>query len=478
MPHRPPPTATAVRALGALALLAATGPGRAEPPAARSSEVLHQLNGAVAGLAAKVSPAVVQIEVSGYGLAGESRREESGFVARQRGIGSGVIVDPAGYIVTNHHVVKGAQRITVILASPPGRPPSGADAASRRMLAARLVGADPGADLALLKVEGSGLAHIPVDPAVKVRQGELVFAVGSPQGLSSTITMGVVGSPGREVPFAQPIAYIQTDAPINPGNSGGPLVNVDGALVGINSFIVTQSGGSQGLGFAIPAGVVKAVTDSLRTSGRVRRIDTGVTCQSITPALAMGLGLPRDWGVVVADVTLAGAARRAGVQVGDVIDTFDGHAIDSLATLTSALYLHAPGKPVNLGVLRGAERLALEVQAPEARQPADELVELANPEKGMVRRLGIVALDVSPKLAGIIPPLLVARGVVVAARTLDSTSAESGLQSGDVIHALNRTEVDSVEGLRKALRGVEPGAPVALQIERAGKLAWLAIELD
>jgi serine protease Do len=341
--------------------------------------VLHQLNGAVAALAAKVSPAVVQVEVSGYGLAGESRREESAYVARQRALGSGVIVDPAGFVVTNLHVVKGAQRIMVILADPPGRAPSGADAASRRMLTARLVGADPGADLALLKVEGSGLPHIPVDPTVKVRQGELVFAVGSPQGLSSTITMGVVGSPGREVPFGQPIAFIQTDAPINPGNSGGPLVNVDGALVGINTFIVSGSGGSQGLGFAIPAGIVKAVTDALRASGRVRRIDTGVSCQSITPALATGLGLPRDWGVVVADVTLAGAARRAGVRVGDVIDTFDGHRVDSLASLTSALYLHAPGKPVALAVLRGVERVVLEVESTEARQPADELVELANP---------------------------------------------------------------------------------------------------
>jgi serine protease Do len=346
------------------------------------------------------------------------------------------------------------------------------------MLSARLVGADAGSDLALLKVEGSGLPHLPVDASVKVRQGELVFAVGSPQGLSSTITMGVVGAPGREVQFAQPIAYIQTDAPINPGNSGGPLVNVDGALAGINTFIVSQSGGSQGLGFAIPAGVVKAVVDSLRASGLVRRIDTGVTSQSISPALAAGLGLPRDWGVVVSDVTLAGAARRAGVQVGDVIDTFDGHPIDSLASLTSALYLHVPGKPVVLGVLRGAQRLTLEVQAPEARQPADQLVELANPEKGMVRRLGIVGVDVSPKLAGIIPPLLIAKGVVVAARTLDGTSAESGLQPGDVIHSLNRSEIDSVEGLRQALRGVAPGAPVALQIERAGKLAWLAFELE
>jgi serine protease Do len=199
---------------------------------------------------------------------------------------------------------------------------------------------------------------------------------------------------------------------------------------------------------------------------------------SISPALAAGLGLPRDWGVVVADVTFGGAAREAGVEVGDVIDSFDGHPIDSLASLTSALYLHAPGKPVALGVLRGDKRLLLDVEAPEAKQPADALVELANPEKGMVRRLGIVGVDVTAKLAGIIPPLLIGKGVVVAARTLDGTSADSGLQAGDVIHAVNKVEVESVEGLRKALRALEPGAPVALQIERGGKLAWLAFEME
>jgi serine protease Do len=290
--------------------------------------------------------------------------------------------------------------------------------------------------------------------------------------------MGVVGSPGREVQLAQPIAYIQTDASINPGNSGGPLVNVDGALVGITTFIVSQSGGSQGLGFAIPVAVVKAVADSLRTRGHVHRIDTGVTCQNVTPALAAGLGLPRDWGVVVSDVALGGAARQAGVEVGDVIDTFDGHHIDSLAGLTSTLYLHVPGQKVTLEVLRGARRVTIAMDAPEARQPADQLVELANPERGLVRRLGIVGLDVGPQLAGLIPPLLVGSGVVVAARTLDSTSADSGLQAGDVIHALNRIQVDSVEALRAALRGVEPGAPVALQIERQGKLAWLAFEAE
>jgi serine protease Do len=432
----------------------------------------------VARLAAKVSPAVVQIDVAGYGLAGEAGRTDAAFVARQHAIGSGVVVDPAGYILTNNHVVHGAQRIQVVLAATAGRTPVAADANARRVFAARVVGSDPNVDLALLKIDATGLPFLPLDGAVKVRQGELVFAIGSPEGLASTVTMGIVGSPAREVDFAQPMAFIQTDAPINPGNSGGPLVDVDGKLVGINTFILSQSGGSQGLGFAIPANVARFVFDGLREHGHIHRIDAGIAAQTITPALAAGLGLPRDWGVVVSDVALGSAARTAGVEVGDLVESFDGHLIDSLASVTSALYLHPANRPVALVVLRGDKRLTLEVHAPAATHPTDQLVDLANPEKGLVRKLGIVGVDVSDKLVGIISPLRIGRGVVVAARTLDATSVDSGLQSGDVIHAVNRTEIDTVETLRRVIRAIKPGEPVALQIERQGKLAYLAFDME
>ena len=481
--HHPPPPRPAARSL--LALLLALAPAvslAAEPPAARApsrgSELLRALDDAVAGLAARVSPAVVQIEVSGYGLQGDEAGDDSAYVARQHALGSGVIVDPAGWILTNNHVVRGAQRITVILASPAGRAPSGADANARRLFSARLVGSDPRVDLALLKIDATGLSALPLTGDHLVRQGELVFAIGSPQGLSSTITMGVVGSASREVGAAQPLAYIQTDAPINPGNSGGPLVDTEGRLVGINTFIVSRSGGSQGLGFAIPAGLARTVYESLRAHGRVRRTESGLAAQEITPALARGLGLPRDWGVVVADTAFGGAARKAGVQVGDIIDSIDGHPIESLAAVTSAVYQHRLGTPVMLGVVRGAQTLMLRIDAPEARQPADQLVDLASPEQGLVRKLGVVGVEVSERLAGIIPPLQLGTGVVVAARTLDGTSVESGLQVGDVIHSVNRREVGSVEALRAAVEGLAPGAPVALQIERQGKLAYLAFDME
>jgi serine protease Do len=472
----------AARLAVVLSLLLASAAGRADPARTgapeRESGILRDMNSAVTRLAARVSPAVVQVQVTGYGLATEPGRSEAAFVARQHSIGSGVIVSPDGYILTNQHVVHGAQRIQVVLAAPARGAAAAADATSRRIFTASIVGVDPNVDLALLKIEARGLAFLPLDGAERVRQGEFVFAVGSPQGLASSVTMGIVSSADRQVDITQPMSFIQTDAPINPGNSGGPLVDVNGALVGINTFILSQSGGSQGLGFAIPSALARFVYQSLREHGRIHRIEVGATIQAISPALAAGLGLPRDWGVVISDVAPGSAAKAAGVSAGDVIESFDGHPIDDMAAITSALYLHPVDKPVALGVLRGKERVMLSISAPEATRPTDQLMDVADPAKDLVRKLGIVGVDVSAKLRGIISPLRIGKGVVVAARTLDATSVESGLQAGDVIHAVNRSEVDSVETLRILISAIKPGDPVAIQIERQGKLAYLAFDME
>lgn len=461
----------------ALGLLLVAGAVRAEPSTAGArtgsgAGILHEMNRAMVRLAERVSPAVVQIQVTGFRPAGASGKVESALVARQHVIGSGVVVDPDGYIVTNDHVVRGAQRIQVLLPASHGGA-SGRDDAVR-LFEAKVIGTERDIDLALLKIEARHLASLSLDAATTVRQGELVFAVGSPEGLARTVTMGIVGSAARQVEMAN---FIQTDAPINPGNSGGPLVNVDGALVGINTFIVSESGGNEGLGFAIPAPMVRLVYQSLRQSGRVHLVEAGVAAQTITPTLAAALGLARDWGVIVADVALGGEARAAGVETGDVIVSFDGHPIDSLAALTSARYLHRMGEPVQLVLLRGKQRLSVKVEPREKAYPVD-LAELASPDTSLVRRLGILAVDVSDKLKGVIPGLLVGTGVVVAARTLDATSVDSGLQTGDVIHSMNRTNIDSVETLRRVLRGIKAGEPVAIQIERQGKFAYLSFEME
>jgi serine protease Do len=470
------------RAAVALALLSLAGPSRAETgKGAAASPILGELNAAVTRLVARISPAVVQIRVTGYGPAGEAGGEGP-VVSRQRTIGSGVIVDPSGYVLTNEHVIHGAQRIQVVLPAPPDGEKPAAKGGRQRIYEARVVGTQASIDLALLRIDATGLPTLPIDASAKVRQGEMVFAIGSPQGLASTVTMGVVSSSARQLdvvaPLPTPMLLIQTDAPINPGNSGGPLVNADGVLVGINTFIVSQSGGSQGLGFAIPAPMVRFAYDNLRKYGHVRRIEAGITAQAVSPTLAAGLGLARDWGVVVADVSPGSAAAAAGVRPGDVIDTFDGLPVDSLPALTGALFLHRVGEPVTLGLIRGDQQISLIVNAPEAKQPTDLLADLANSDRGLVPRLGILGVDVSEKLRGLIPPLRIGYGVVVAARTAEGGSRESGLQPGDVIHAMNGNPVESVEGLRQAVLAVKAGDPVVLQVERQGRLTYLAFEME
>lgn len=471
--------APAGRLLAGLCLLAGVSAARAADPARRGdggSGFLHELNRATVRLAERVSPSVVQVQVTGLRPAAPNGKVESAFVARQHAIGSGVIVDPDGYILTNNHVVSGAQRVRVLIAVAPGGGP-GADDASRRLFDAKVIGTEPNADLALLKIEAKGLRALSLDASAGVRQGEVVFAVGSPEGLERTVTMGIVGSATRQVEMEQPMEFIQTDAPINPGNSGGALVNVDGALVGINTFIVSESGGSQGLGFAIPAAMAKIVYRSLRRDGHVHLVDAGVDFQAIDRPLAMALHLPRDWGVVVADVALDGPARAAGVQPGDVIASIDGHPVENLAAVTTARYLHRAGEPVHLVLLRGDRQLAVDVGAKEQPHLAD-LRQLAAPDRSLVRRLGIIGLDVGPELGALIPKLLVGKGVIVAARTLDATAVESGLQTGDVIHSVNGTEIASVEQLRRVVHELKRGDPVAIQVEREAKLAFLSFEME
>jgi serine protease Do len=223
--------------------------------------------------------------------------------------------------------------------------------------------------------------------------------------------------------------------------------------------------------------MVKLVYEGLRRDGHVRLVETGLALQPIDRPLAMGLGLPRDWGVVVADVALDGAGHAAGVQPGDVIASIDGHPIPDLAAVTTARYLHPPGKPVRLVLLRGDRQLSVNLDAKERSRPGD-LTELATRERSLVRPLGVIGVDVGPELKGKIPDLLVGKGVVVAARTLDTTAIESGLRPGDVIHSVNRSEVTSVEELRRILQTLKRGDPVAIQIERDGKLAYLSFEME
>ena len=298
---------------------------------ADTPDILRQMNAALEELAAKVSPAVVQIQTTGYGPLNEGDKGQTALIVRQHAVGSGVIVDPNGYIMTNAHVVEGAQRIRVALPISPTASPSNAPTGRRPVLDAKLIGIHKESDLALLKVEATDLPTLSLEEPQNIRVGQLVLAVGSPEGLQSSVTMGVISAVARQADPTKSLNYVQTDAPINPGNSGGPLVDMNGYVVGINTFILSQSGGSEGLGFAIPARVVNFVYHSLRKYGHVHRIEIGAGAQEITVTLAEGLGLPQTWGVIVDDITPDGPAASAGLQVGDIVVTADDRPIQTLS---------------------------------------------------------------------------------------------------------------------------------------------------
>jgi serine protease Do len=457
----------------------AAAPAAAQParPAARPNP-LRDLSTAVETLSVDVSPSVVQVLVTGYGAVEDRDSARAGLViGRQRSIGSGAIIDADGYIITNAHVVAGAQRVQVVLHDPQ------ADAAATRSLSAsmgrtidaRIVGTAPDFDLALLKIDATGLHPLVLADYDRVHQGELVFAFGSPEGLRNSVTMGVVSAVARQPDPDKPNVYIQTDAPINPGNSGGPLVDVDGKLVGIDTFILTQSGGSQGLGFAIPSAIVGAVYPQLRKFGHLHRGLVGIDLQAITPAMAQALSLARSAGVVISDVVPDSPADSAGVQVQDVLATINGRPVDSVPMVSLELDRRSAGDTVALGLLRGTQSMTLNVTVVE-RPHAKELTDLADPAKNAVHDLGIIGVDVTAETADAMTGLRIRSGVLVVAREQDPRRVDVSLMAGDVIHAVNHYAVRSLDGLRVLLEGRQPGSPVVLQIERDGQLMFITAE--
>jgi len=456
---------------------ATTKAGPAETNLADGRDTLEKLNGALESLAARVSPAVVQILVTGYGPLREEDKSQTALIVRQHAVGSGVIVDSNGYIMTNAHVVEGAQRIRVALPLPMGDSSGQVPIGKRRILEAKILGQHKETDLALLKVDDTDLPTLQLMSRQRPRVGQLVFAIGSPEGLQNSVTMGVVSAVARQPDPAKSLTYIQTDAPINPGNSGGPLVDMNGAVLGINTFILSQGGGSEGLGFAIPARVVDFVYHSLRSHGHVHKVEIGAAAQEITPTLAEGLHLPQRWGVVVVDVTPDGPAAAAGLKVQDIILTADDRRIETLPSLSSALYLHRLDEVVKLEILRGTEKKTLYVPAIEHRDHMDELLDTVNPENSLIPRLGVLAIDLTDELRSKLA-LRIPSGVIVVGRAADLIMPDTGLQAGDVIHQLNVTPIDTVETLRKAIVELKTGDAVVLQVERDGGLNYVSFELE
>src|SRR5688572_7925067 len=391
--------------LGAVLGAAALAPGSAEAQRAESAPPsdLLALRRGLESLVERVSPAVVQVLVSGYAAA--QGPAAAGLLSRVSGSGSGVIVDPEGYVVTNAHVVDGARRVQVALATAGEGGGRSILKAPARVLGARVIGVDKETDLAVLKVEAAGLPVLPLGDSEALKQGDLVMAFGSPLGLDGSVTLGVVSAVARQLRPEDRMIYVQTDAAVNPGNSGGPLVDMEGRVVGINTLIASQSGGNEGVSFAAPSNIVRTVVDQIRATGRVRRGEIGVRAQTVTPALAAGLGLRQDRGVVLADVRPDGPADAAGLRPGDLVLSLDGKPMENARQLEVNVYQRAAGQPVRLEVLRGTDRLMLRVEVTERRGDPARFATLVTPENNVVPALGILGLDLSEPLLRVLPPL-------------------------------------------------------------------------
>ncbi|HEX8136888.1 MAG TPA: DegQ family serine endoprotease [Pyrinomonadaceae bacterium] len=382
----------------------------------------------------------------------------------QRGLGSGVIVSADGYILTNHHVVDGAEEIRVELSD-------------NRTLVAKVVGSDPPSDLAVLKVDAQGLPVLSLGDSDRVRVGDVVLAVGNPLGVGQTVTMGIISAKGRSTGLSDGSFedFLQTDAPINTGNSGGALVNTNGELVGINSQILSPSGGNIGIGFAIPANMARSVMDQLLKGGKVRRGMLGLTIQQVTPDLASSLGLPNARGALVSSVQPGSPAERAGLKRGDVITAINGAPISDSNSLRNQIARTQPGTEVTLTISRDNREQQVRVTLGEL--PADKSRAATGESSGGATdtgKLGINVEPLTPALASRLDLPSRAQGLVVTNVDPVGPAAEAGIREGDLIEEVNRQPVRSVADLESAL-GQTATRPALLLINRRGDSLFLTV---
>jgi serine protease Do len=446
----------------------------------KKPDALHQFSSSLQNLALTVNRGVVKIVSTGYSLGSDDDDSTNAAVlSRQRSLGTGIILTADGYIVTNSHVVQGSRLVRVQLPASEEeiKGKNSAVKPAGKMVDAKIVGVDRETDLAVLKVDKTGLAHLDLGDSETLRPGQLVLAFGNPLGLQNSVSMGVVSSTARQIKPDDPMIYIQTDASINPGNSGGPLVDVNGIVMGVNTFILSQSGGSEGIGFAIPSNIVKAIFDQIRKDGHVHRGQVGIRTQSLTPALAQGLNLTRDAGVLVADVTPDGPADDGGVKIGDIILAMDGKPMENARQFEVNVYRHTLGQEIKLTVLRDTQQLDLLIEVAERDDDPQRFADLVDPEKNQVKRLGILCIEVNEKISALLPDLRKHYGVVVAARIAQVPNA-GDLQPGDVIHEINGAPISTIAALRDTLERARPDMPLVLQVERDGKMMYQVIELE
>jgi serine protease Do len=372
----------------------------------------------------------------------------------ERGQGSGFLISSDGYILTNNHVVGNVDKMTVVLQD------------GRTFTDAKVIGTDPDSEVALIKIEGHDFPVLPMGDSDRLRIGDIVMAIGNPFGLTETVTVGVVSATKRSVGIAAYESFIQTDAAINPGNSGGPLVNIDGRAIGINTAIVSESGGYMGIGFAIPINMARRIAEQLRSTGRVVRGYLGLYGQDVTPEIAQLLNLPRPQGVLVAQVEPKSPAAEAGIQRGDVILAMNGRNIDSYTTFRDQIAALRPGTRVQLTISREGQTLERTVTlgerptetaraaprpTPTPEEPRQTLgVEVQNLSQGLAQRFGYQ----------------MGQGVIVTAVAPESPADAAGIQPGDLITSVNRQPVTSVDEFARAIRQARGAGKALLHVQR------------
>jgi serine protease Do len=444
-----------------------SGPGKVS-----SASSLEQLSSSLQTIARQVEPSVVQIFSSTLSIESDGVRGGGAIAAQQRSSGSGVLISSDGYIITNGHVVDGARRLRVRLNRP------GPNAGSH-LVTAKLIGIDRQTDLAVIKIDLTGLPFLPFADSDSLQQGQIVLAFGSPLGLQNSVSMGVVSAVDRQLNPDDPLVYIQTDAAINPGNSGGPLVDTTGKIVGINALIITKSGGNEGVGFAIPSNVVKSICRQIRTEHHVHHHQVGIFVRAITPELAQGLNLQTDDGVLVEDVAPHSTAEAAGLKVGDIITKVNSKPIQNVRQLASNMVLNEVGDNAQIIVLRGKETLSFSVPVVERTDDSQRFEDLVSEQDNSIVRLGVLALTLDEKLLSLLPPLRVHQGVLVAAKMAGARPHfGDDLAAGDVIYAVNGTLIEDTKSLTVALESVTADSPLVLQVERAGRLQFVVFESE
>jgi serine protease Do len=381
---------------------------------------------------------------------------------REKSLGSGVIVSPEGYVLTNNHVVDHATEITVTLRD-------------KREMKAQVVGTDPRTDIAVLKIDGTSFRYVTLGDSAKVQVGDVALAIGDPFGVGQTVTAGIVSAMGRgNLGIEEVEDFIQTDAPINPGNSGGALIDDEGHLIGINTAIISgNSGGNQGIGFAVPVNLARHVMDQILKNGKVERAYLGILPQDVTPAMAKAFRTKETKGAVVGDITANSPAAHSDLKQGDIILAVNGKAIGDANQLRLEIGMLSPGSTVNLDVLRDGKPQQVMVKMGEFPSKEERASVDSNGPDSAIQ--GVSVENLTPETAREMKLAPETKGVVVADLDPSSRAADAGLHTGDVIQQVNRQPVKNVQDFDHAMASVKKDDPTLLLVNRAGNALFVAV---